>query len=512
MPKLLFLLVIVPVYGLASDTTVIKKSDSIHIMAEAYTLASEKSYAPFWINSNRNGDFSETSSSHALVKTDFFWKKSLAKKITLSTEVQALSNVSSYNQLQQAYIEANFKSFHLIAGRKINTGYNEVSTSSGMLGTSNNALPIPKVGIYMSDYENIPFTKGFVQFKASFFHGWLGDKKTYIKNAYLHEKSLFIKFGANKPIDVTVGLQHFAEWGGTDPLTNKKLPQDIKTFWQVARVKFKPSGSDPSFINEYLNRVGNHLGTWNFGLNYKQPDYAFSAFYSMPFEDGSGSRFWRNKDFLAGLQLKIKNESIINEISLELLSTTWQSGPGLPDTIFGENHGYRYGGRDDYYNNYLYKEGWTYNGRIIGTPLFTTQQRAALWGVPLSKLDSNQTIINNRIRALHLGVKGNFKNYFEYRVLATFTKNYGTYSALYEGGWSGIFTNPHYAYTFNPPLKQNYFLLEINKNITSKLNLLFSAGIDSGEMTNNFGMMIGARFNIIAKKIKEDDPAHNDSK
>jgi hypothetical protein len=500
MPKLLFLLIIIPVYGLASDTTIVKKSDSIRVTAEAYALASERSYAPFWINSNRDGDFSETSTSHALTKGNFLWRKSITKQIALSTEVEALSNLSSYHQLQQAYAEANFRSFCLIAGRKINTGYDQLSTSSGMLGISNNALPIPKVGFYMSDYENIPFTKGFAQFKASFLHGWLGESDTYIKNAYQHEKSLFLKFGANKPIDVTIGLQHFAEWGGTDPVSNKKLPQDLKTFWQVVGVKFKPSGTDSSFINEYLNRVGNHVGTWNFGLNYKQPNYIFSAFYSMPFEDGSGSKFWQNRDFLAGIQLRMKNASIVNEVSLELLSTVWQSGPGLPDTVFGENHGYLYGGRDDYYNHYLYKEGWTYNGRVLGTPLFITQQRAALWGVSLSKFDSNQTIINNRVRALHVGIKGNFKNYFEYRMLATFTKNYGTYFALCQGGWRGIFTSPDFAYTFNPPLKQYYFLFEINKGITNKLNLLFSTGIDAGEMTNNFGMIIGARYSFLNGK------------
>jgi len=69
---------------------------------------------------------------------------------------------------------------------------------------------------------------------------------------------------------------------------------------------------------------------------------------------------------------------------------------------------------------------------------------------------------------------------------------------LYGGGWNGIFTNPNYNYTFYPPLKQNYFLLEINKNITNKWNLLFSAGLDTGEMTNNFGIMIGARYSILA--------------
>ncbi|HEY6976535.1 MAG TPA: capsule assembly Wzi family protein [Chitinophagaceae bacterium] len=500
MPKLLFLLILIPVCGLASDTTVVKKSDSIRVSAEAYALVSEKPYSPFWINSNRNGDFSETSASHALAKADFSWRKNVAKKIALSTGIGALSDLSSYHQLQQAYAEISFRSFYLVAGRKINTGYNQPATSSGMLGISNNALPIPKVGFYMSDYENIPFTKGFAQFKAGFLHGWLGENETYIKDAYLHEKSLFIKFGANKPVDITIGLQHFAEWGGTDPVTNKELPQDIKAFWQVVRVKFKPSGTNASFINEYLNRIGNHVGTWNFGLNYKQPNYIFSAFYNMPFEDGSGSKFWQNKDFLAGIQLRMKNASIIKEVSVELLSTLWQSGPGLPDTVFGENHGYRYGGRDDYYNNYLYKEGWTYNGRVLGTPLFITRQKALLWGVPLSKFDSNQTVVNNRVRALHIGIKGSFKNYFGYRVLATFTKNYGTYFALYEGRWKGIFTNPDFDYTFNPPLNQNYFLFEINKDITNRWNLIFSGGLDTGEMTNNFGMIIGTRYNFLNGK------------
>src|SRR5438876_9072742 len=98
MPKLLFLLIIIPVYGLASDTTIIKRSDSMRIVVESYTLASEKSYAPFWINSNHNEDFSETSTSHTLAKADFLWRKNITKKIALSTEVQDLSNLSSYHQ------------------------------------------------------------------------------------------------------------------------------------------------------------------------------------------------------------------------------------------------------------------------------------------------------------------------------------------------------------------------------------------------------------------------------
>src|SRR6266567_4666343 len=102
MPKLLFLLIIIPVYGLASDTTIVKRSDSMHIMVESYALASEKSYAPFWINSNRNGDFSETSTSRTLAKASFLWRKNITKKIALSAALQALSNLSTYNQLQQA--------------------------------------------------------------------------------------------------------------------------------------------------------------------------------------------------------------------------------------------------------------------------------------------------------------------------------------------------------------------------------------------------------------------------
>lgn len=500
MPKLLFFLIILPVYGLASDTTIIRKSDSIHFAVESYALASQKSYAPFWINSNRNSDFSETSATYALVKANGLWEKNITGKISVSAGLQVLSNLSSYNQIQRGYTELNFKSFHFIAGRKINMGYNQLSTSSGLLGISNNALPIPKVGFYMSDYKSLPFTKGYVAFKASLLHGWFGEKDSYIKNAYLHEKSLFIKFAANKPVDITIGLQHFVQWGGTDPEGNKKIPQDLKTFWQVFGAKFKASGFDSSFSNEYLNRIGNHLGTWDFGLNYKQNDYTLSAFYSLPYEDGSGSKFWKNKDFLAGIQFKLNKESFINEASFELLSTLWQSGPGLPDTIYGENHGYAYGGRDDYYNNYLYREGWTYNGRVIGNPLLITKEKAVEWGVALSKYDSAFKIINNRVTAVHIGIKGNLKSNFEYRLLATFTKNYGTYLGLYEGGWRGVFTNPHYAYTFNPPLKQNYFLLEINKRVKDKWNFLLSTALDSGEMTNNFGIMLGACYNIFIEK------------
>ena len=64
---------------------------------------------------------------------------------------------------------------------------------------------------------------------------------------------------------------------------------------------------------------------------------------------------------------------MIDKVYFEYLQTKWQSGPGVPDAIgtvttSEENQGYKFGGRDDYYNNWLYRSGWTYNGKIFKQP------------------------------------------------------------------------------------------------------------------------------------------------
>ena len=55
-------------------------------------------------------------------------------------------------------------------------------------------------------------------------------------------------------------------------------------------------------------------------------------------------------------------EAFVSDIVFELLYTMHQSGS---EEVSDSTYGW-----DDYYNNYLYRAGWVYKGRVIGTSMF----------------------------------------------------------------------------------------------------------------------------------------------
>lgn len=97
----------------------------------------------------------------------------------------------------------------------------------------------------------------------------------------------------------------------------------------------------------------------------------------------------------------------------EYLNTTYQSGPihDLTDSI-------KLTGNDNYFNNGVYRSGWTYEGMTLGTPLITS---------PIFNEDGSDGTKNNRVQALHLGLGGKLGK-LNYRSFFTYSINKGTYS------------------------------------------------------------------------------------
>ena len=185
------------------------------------------------------------------------------------------------------------------------------------------------------------------------------------------------------------------------------------------------------------------------------------------------------------------------------MRSTIQGGPGLPDEFPPgvNNFGYPFGGRDDIYNNFLYRDGWTNFDRTIGSPLFIDRALSEFYFGLIP--DYEVAIVNNRINSLHIGLSGQYKD-IDFRFLSTFTKNFGTYAGLYEGrfAWNGIQTNPNFEYTFLEPLKQAYFLLEVasqpfkNKDIDVTMSMAY----DRGEITDNLGVSLSLAYNDVFER------------
>ena len=91
--------------------------------------------------------------------------------------------------------------------------------------------------------------------------------------------------------------------------------------------------------------------------------------------------------------LTLKKNKWINAINYEYIYTKRQSGD-TPPPIDNSRGGP--GGWDNYYNHFLYTDGWTSDGFTVGNPLFSSRSSTGL-GI-------NLAVSNNRIVAHHIGV------------------------------------------------------------------------------------------------------------
>ncbi|MEK6477758.1 capsule assembly Wzi family protein [Catalinimonas sp. 4WD22] len=482
--------------------------DTVTYSLGVFQTLTQKDYLPHYIASNRFGVFDLQDNLSTLLRANAFSKFHFFQKGTLSIGIDMFSKtsfqkpVSSSVFLQQAYTGFQYDFLKLTIGKKERTvGTHAEDLSSGSLAISQNAPPLPLILLEVPEYTNVPFTKGFVQFKGTFAHGWFDDER-FIDTPFLHEKTFYLRFGGKNKFNIYTGLVHFVVWGGEHPAEGK-IPASFKDYLRVIAAKSAEGvpTSNNTIVGEQLNALGDNLGIYDIGTSLSLPSLDLEVYYQVPYEDWSGIRIWKNKDRLLGLTIKNKTKSIyISKLNYEYINTLYQSGPGLTDARSNDfdNFGYSYGGRDNYYNNYLYRTGWTYKGHIIGTPLFFTNERAQTYIDNFSDPDKGKfdfNIVNNRIVAHHIGLKGRVIPQLEYKLLMTTTLNYGTYGGL-NGGiqeW-GSRTNPNLTYEFAPPLRQHYMLLEALFKLNNNLNASIIYAMDTGELSKNIGIMLGIKW------------------
>lgn len=486
------------------------QEDTVSMDISLNQTLSSQAYLPHYLAANRYGvlNFADDGASWLSVRS--VGRYSLLENLELFGGLEAIAQAGidgadAYDAfVQQAYTGIKFHFLQFTAGRMERTlGTNADELSSGSLALSRNARPMPMLLLSVPEYTDVPFTKGYLQFKGTYAHGWFGEER-FMSNALLHEKSLYLR-GGSKKVKAYAGLVHMVVWGGEHP-TFGKAPVSAEDYFRVitssSGVNITSDGRNP-FTGEQQNVLGDNLGIFDAGA-YVSLDFADILFYhQIPYEDWSGTRFWKNRDQLTGISLTNKtNFPYITGFNYEYLNTKYQSGPGFTDPQANDpydNFGYGYGGRDNYYNNYLYRSGWTFQDRILGTPLFFTKDRVQNYIPGFTDPDINRfdfNIINNRVAAHHFGINGRINTQVEYIFLATFSRNYGTYGGLNGGiGEWGSITNPDLEYEFNPPLAQNYLLLNVTTPLfLPSLKLSTSLALDRGALSNNSGIMIGIQW------------------
>ena len=422
-------------------------------LSASYSIASEVAvgrgeYTAYQLVSNQH-DVLSTRANTGYLRAALELEKPLTSDFRLSgaVDIVASFHTSQSFYLQQLYANLAWKVFYVEVGtREHQPVIRDALLSSGSLISSGNAKPLPELRFGTEDFWTIPRTKDWLQmyFDVSYGHfldgNWLEDRfDTYYAahhNSYVttdvwyHQKKLFFRTDPSRRFSFTIGMEHAVQFGGhcIDYSTGKRKEIDISPdfgdFFQV----ILPLG-DGNVGNTYDKTKewvkGNHLGSWNLILAYNiDAQKQLTAYVESLFEDGSGIRKGNGWDGLWGLEYQNKSThpQWLRGIVLEYLQTTDQSGPihWAPEDFSGMVDGKlpeSVTGNDNYYNNYMYN-GYCHYGMSLGTPMLMS---------PVYNKDFFGGFVDNRVKAWHLGVRGEMNQQWSYLVRGSYREGWGTF-------------------------------------------------------------------------------------
>lgn len=450
-----------------AETGKLELGKDLHYQVEMQGSFS-KGKTPLWLNANKYG-------LSSLDKNNGYLRGSVIRPLATDSarrwgvgygvDVAVPVNYTSHVVVQQAFVEARWLHGVLTAGAKqypMELKNQTLSSGSQTLGI--NARPVPQVRLALPEYWTIPILHHWLHIKGHIAYGMMTDdnwqheftqrKSKYADHILYHSKAGYLKIGnedAFCPLSLEVGLEMADEFGGKpyrmvgDKMEQVPTQGGLKGMWDA----FIPGGADAT-DGMYANVAGNTLGSWVFRISYDADTWRLGIYGDHYFEDhsqlffldydgyGEGDewmehkkhRFYRYKlkDIMLGAEVNLKYGRWLRDIVFEYLYTKYQSGPynhdhtmNIPDHLAG---------MDDYYNHGIYP-GWQHWGQVIGNPLYRS---------PIYNEDGVFYIRNNRFIAYHLGIDGSPSERFDYRLLGTYQKGWGTYN--------GPFNKPHHNVSF----------------------------------------------------------------
>lgn len=428
-------------------------------------------FAPYYIASMRHGTVTSATGAHLGLKA---WKPiDLSHRFSYSFGAEAWfsgANSVDYERfnsqeqtwqihslapsriiLNQLWGEVKFRGVFLLVGlRDFKSALLNERLSSGDLIESGNSRNIPQARVGFIDFQNIPFTNGWVQiqgevaFAKSTDNGWSAQHFNHYNNHinlgwWYHYKRCYFRTKPSQPFSITVGLQAAAQFGGTTEWFNRQgkstkvehYPSNLKALFDAFMIR-----TDASYVS------GNYLGSWDFQARYRfRNNSELKAYFSWLWEDGSGIGKMNGMDGLWGLEyIAAKSDAPISGAVLEAMTYMNQGGPihySPSDYTNPTLTGKKAEGADNYYNNHQYN-GYALYGMAIGSPMFIS---------PIYNTNGQTTrFLNNRFWGIHAAVEGQMAPRVRYRAMASFRRFFGmpsipvitpthNVSAFFEAQW-----------------------------------------------------------------------------
>lgn len=388
-------------------------------------------------------------------------------------------------RLIQLWGEIKYRGVFLQAGAKVRKSkIVDDEYSMGDLVRSTNARPIPGISAGFVDFQDIPFTKGWVQINGELMYGKFFDSALASglmnhyndilpQKLYYHYKYCYFRTKPSMPFSVTVGVQEACLFGGSTEFFFKggKTAADYRGF----KLSYLWNAFFAEYNNGEGNAIGSSLGSWDLRARYRfRNGYELSGYFQWFWEDGSGLSKRNGWDGLWGVQLKFPKAAPVDNIVVEYLDFTNQAGPAhhWPTDWPGTNLDVKVGGADNYYNNDRYGP-YAYYGMAIGTPFVKS---------PIYNLDGYYSFANCRTRGFHAAFGGTVLPNLSYR-----------FKFSSQIAWRDGRTPSAHAYEdYSAGLHVDWQPMPVK---VGGLSLGLDAAFDLGKLRgDNFGAMLAVRY------------------
>ena len=453
---------------------------------------------PFWALSNHYGLYPESNGGLALLQAGMPFDESKTLQWHWGTSMGLMADGSGTAVLpDELYAGMRWKQLRLDVGlwhpeqgymaasRELGT----VSVTGGNIMRSGNARSMPGYSFTLEPW-NVPFTNGHLQLLGRFGDYMTTDPR-FVAGALVHNTEGYFRVIFGTRFYLTMGLDHYTMWGGNSP----EHGQQTVSWGNYFRVLTGRAGKEDSPDGDQINALGDHKGRGLFRMEWKGDGWNLSYQMDKPYEDKSSIQYYNYPDGARTICLSFDDKTRwLSDVAYEFHTTMWQSGPcerrlatdaeiaASDPHVWRENEEsqwyYIAGGADNYCNNYEYKSGWTHFGRQIGSPLFFTRANGyGTW--------------NNLYTAHHLGLSGSLFHKFPWKMMLTYSNNYGCWF------------DENYTYNegtrFDEPLRQfsSGFMTEFPL-LKGALKIIPAVYLDAGDaLPRCFGATLSVKYDII---------------
>ena len=412
-------------------------------------LSSQGGSMPFWATANSFGVMPDSNGGLGLLQVEKGFDESKTLQWRAGVSAGLRTDKVQYKDflLDELYGSLRWKHLRLDAGLWHPERYfmaadphlGSLSVTGGHSIMSGNARSMPGYSLSLEPWD-IPFTKGHLQLGGSF-GDYFAMGPRYVSGVMAHNTALYLKWHIGKHITLTGGADNYTLWGGVSPTDGVFK----KSFGNYLRVISGMAGGADAQAGERQNALGDHRGCEIFAFEYKSDGWSLSLQHDIPYDDKSGLIFRNFPDGINTACFSFKDKTgWVSDIVYEYANTMYQGGDRerriateedissgsrrlYTDPATGTVY-YISGGADNYYNNYLFRSGWTNYGRTVGIPLFFP--RGTVEGT-WSRSSVTMGVWSNLLKAHHLGLSGSLFHILPYKLMLTYSENYGTF--LSEG-------------------------------------------------------------------------------